>query len=544
MKLSVVIPTYNRTGLLRRLLAQLCQQTCPAGEFEVRVVDDGSGERVRDGLADFAAPFALHVLRQDNAGPAAARHAGVLAAQGDLILFVDDDMQIGTDFVAQHLGAHQGVDRAVVLGRIRADPALSTMPLFERWHSVLLDRKAEGIRSGRLPLQGNLLFTGNASLRRSDYLAVGGFDTALGHSEDVELGLRLEKAGVAFRFCEEAWSLHGSDHVSLSKWHARARRYGLYDRQVAAKHPELRHANPWRFAFDLNPLVRPFLAASMLAPRAAGGAAALISRGAELVDRAGLARAALTATTLAYALDYFGGVREGAGSARAAFRELTAFVARFEQGTFAAGSRAALALSEDQAVMAHYEARYGHNTPSEHRLPADLVQKIGLQMMAAYRLMRALREAGWTLGAKLVSRMIRHLYGSDIHWDAELDPGVMIVHGMGLAVSHAARVGHGCILFHNVTLGMGTDPVTRKSGAPTLERDVHVGPGATLIGPITIGAGSKVMAGAVLTRSVPAGSLVETPAPEVRPRISERGAASGDGTGSPLRIVRGGSEVF
>jgi serine O-acetyltransferase len=97
----------------------------------------------------------------------------------------------------------------------------------------------------------------------------------------------------------------------------------------------------------------------------------------------------------------------------------------------------------------------------------------------------------------------------------------MIVHGMGLAISHAARVARGCILFQNVTLGMGIDPTTRRTGAPTLERNVHVGPGATLIGPITIGEGSKVMAGAVVTRSVPPGSVVETPPPEVRPRIRD-----------------------
>jgi serine acetyltransferase/glycosyltransferase involved in cell wall biosynthesis len=539
LKLSLVIPTYNRAALLRRLLLQLCDQTLSPAEFEVRIVDDGSPENVSDALLDLRTPYALHLLRQDNNGPAAARHAGVLAAQGELILFVDDDMQIGPDFVAQHVHAHANEQRAVVLGRIRADPALSTMPLFERWHSALLDRKAEGIRSGAISLLGNLLFTGNASLRRDDYLAVGGFDASLGHSEDVELGLRLEKSGVAFRFSEEAWTLHGSDHVSLAKWHARARRYGVYDRQVGVKHPDLRHASPWRFAFDLNPLARPFLAASLLAPRMAGGVAALIARGADLIDRAGFARPALSATTLAYAMEYFGGVREGAGSTCKAFDELVAFVARFEQDALAVLCRARLALAEDQAVMAHYEAKYGHHSPSELDLATDVVQKIGLQIMVPYRLMRALRESGSLLAAKVMSRLIRHLYGSDIHWDAELAPGVMIVHGMGLAVSHAARVERGCILFHNVTLGMGTDPVTRCHGAPRLERDVHVGPGATLIGPITVGAGSKVMAGAVLTRSVPPGSLVETPAPPVRPRISEHGsgAANGDLAGSLLRIV-------
>ena len=168
--------------------------------------------------------------------------------------------------------------------------------------------------------------------------------------------------------------------------------------------------------------------------------------------------------------------------------------------------------------MRRYEEKYGHAAASEGRLVPDVVQKVGLQIMAAYRLMRALHASGRTMAAKAVSRLIRHLYGSDIHWETELEPGVMLVHGMGLALSREARVGRGCILFQHVTLGMGIDPETRCSGAPVLERNVHVGPGATLIGPITVGEGSKIMAGAVVTRSVPAGSLVETPEPGIRPR--------------------------
>ena len=518
MKLSVVIPTFNRVRLLRRLLLQLAAQT--SAEFEVCVVDDGSKEPVA--LADLRPPYALHLHRQPNAGAAAARHQGVLAAHVELILFIDDDMQIGRDFIEQHLLMHRRHGRAVVLGRILADPALPNMPLFERWHAELLDRKAESILNGALPLSGNLLFTGNASLRRDDYLAVGGFDPALQNSEDVDLGLRLEKAGVAFVFSPEAFTLHGSDHSSLEDWRRRAHRYGRFDHRVAAKHPELRHANPWRFALDLKPLMRPFVAAAILAPRAAGAAAGALARAAEFADSQGLAQPALAATTLAYAVEYFCGVREAAGSVGGSLEELIRFVGRFEKGVGAAAARAFSDLRADQAVMAAYERKYGHRNPSTQNLASDVAQKIGLQMLAGVRLMRALREGGSLLGAKIVSRLIRHLYGADIHWDADLAPGLMIVHGMGLCLSHEARVGRGCILFQNVTLGLGIDPVTRETGAPTLEENVHVGAGATLVGPITVGAGSKIMAGAVLTTSVPRNSLVETPAPAVRPRIFER----------------------
>jgi serine O-acetyltransferase len=129
----------------------------------------------------------------------------------------------------------------------------------------------------------------------------------------------------------------------------------------------------------------------------------------------------------------------------------------------------------------------------------------------------------------VASRLIRHLYGAEIHWNAEVADGVSIVHGNGLVLSHQARVGPGCILFHNVTLGVGLDPVTRESGAPTLGKDVHVGPGATLLGPIHVGDGTKVMAGAVLTHSVPPNSLVKPAPVEVSVRRSAATQGEGDG---------------
>jgi serine O-acetyltransferase len=186
--------------------------------------------------------------------------------------------------------------------------------------------------------------------------------------------------------------------------------------------------------------------------------------------------------------------------------------------TTSAWSELVAAVRADHATIVRYAAKYpspGHRVST---LAADLVRKVGFQMMVGYRVMRLLRRRGLPLLAQIVSRMVRLLYGADIHWDAELAPGVMIVHGMGLCVSHTARVAGGTILFQNVTLGEGIDPDTREVGAPCVGEDVHIGAGATLVGPITIGAGTKVMAGCFLTRSVPAGSLVEAPPPVIRAR--------------------------
>lgn len=192
-------------------------------------------------------------------------------------------------------------------------------------------------------------------------------------------------------------------------------------------------------------------------------------------------------------------------------------------------SRFSHSVRADFGSLQRYREKYHAETISPMRLPFDAVRKIGFQMLVATRAMRLLRDARIPLAPQVASRLIRHLYGAEIHWDTDIADGVSLVHGLGIVLSHRAKVGPGCILFHNVTLGEGVDPETKQSGAPVLGRDVHVGPGATLLGPITVGDGTKIMAGAVLTRSVPPHSLVKPAEVQVSPR---RGAAEKKATGT------------
>jgi serine O-acetyltransferase len=194
-------------------------------------------------------------------------------------------------------------------------------------------------------------------------------------------------------------------------------------------------------------------------------------------------------------------VREGAVRVREAWGELAA------------------AVRADHAALGTHDERYGAHGRRQGRPAGDFVMRIGFQMMVVYRVMRFCAALGVPLAPQIISRLMRHLYGADIHWDADLEPGISLVHGMGICISGSARVGAGAILFQNVTLGVSIHPDTREIGAPVLGRDVHVGPGATLVGPISIGTGSKIAAGCLVTRSIPPGSLVQAGPPTVRPRV-------------------------
>jgi len=536
-EMSVVIASYGRPTLLARLLSQLALQTFPTDAFEVIVIDDGSPKPVSTTVDAARLPYTITVERQPNAGAAAARHRGAELARADIVLFLDDDMQIPPTLLAAHFAAHADAPHAVVLGDIRPDPSTHHVPIFERFHARKLTRYIADLRAtGRAP-KGSELCTGNVSLRRADYFAVGGFDASLGHSEDAELGLRLEKAGAQLRLCDAAFSVHRSDHSDLEAWLRRAYMYGVFDRRIARKHPEIPHADPWRYFRTLRWGARPFMGFAVLAP----GTSRLLANGAIrtaiVVDALGGEDLALAFTTLAYAIQYTRGMRAEEGSLLGALRSFGEHL-RLHVGRERAIDplRSAWnAVREDHRMLQRADEKYARGKRPKRSLGNDLVRRIGFQMLAVYRVMRLLDEIGVPMAPQLVSRLIRLAYGADIHWNARIDPGVVIVHGMGLAISGSARVGARSFLSQNVCIGDGIDATTRVTGAPTLEEDVHVGPGASILGPITVGAGSKVGAGVVVQRTVPPDSLVESPLPRVRSRFerSTRAAlTSGSGQGS------------
>lgn len=89
--ISVIIPTCNRHKALGRCLDALAAHTMAPGSFEVVVLDDGAAEPLVLDASKWAGRFSLRVVRQENAGPAAARNRGVQEACGEIIAFTDDD---------------------------------------------------------------------------------------------------------------------------------------------------------------------------------------------------------------------------------------------------------------------------------------------------------------------------------------------------------------------------------------------------------------------------------------------------------------------
>jgi len=174
---SLLIPTVDRYPYLFNLLAQLREQTMPP--LEIIVVDQTqAGDTVPDWASNFA-DLPLRVIQLDTAGQCSSRNAGLAAARGDLILFLDDDDEIEPDLIARHLS---------LMGRLDIDASCGV---------------AEEVGMGALPPSFGLIresdvFPTNNTLLRAAALRVSGlFDLAYdkGERADHDLGMRLYLSG-------------------------------------------------------------------------------------------------------------------------------------------------------------------------------------------------------------------------------------------------------------------------------------------------------------------------------------------------------------
>lgn len=203
MRASVIVPTYNRADKLRACLDSLACQTCPASDFEVIVVVDGSTDHTLQMLDALQMPFALKVVKQANQGQPQALNRGAQKACGQICVFLDDDIVVVPGFLDEHLRAHQGQGEVIGIGQItmtippNADPFARGFALSWREHYAELNR------SSRLP-DWDDCYGGNMSVSRTLFLSVGGNATDLKRGYDVELAYRLKQHGASFVYLHDA----------------------------------------------------------------------------------------------------------------------------------------------------------------------------------------------------------------------------------------------------------------------------------------------------------------------------------------------------
>jgi serine O-acetyltransferase len=130
----------------------------------------------------------------------------------------------------------------------------------------------------------------------------------------------------------------------------------------------------------------------------------------------------------------------------------------------------------------------------------------GVHALLAHRVAHALHETGVPVVPRTIAYGTRAVTGIEIHPAAKIGPGLFIDHGMGVVIGETAEIGRNVTLYQGVTLG-GTGFACGKRH-PTIQDNVTIGSGAKLLGPVTVGHGSKVGANTVVVNDVPPNTTV------------------------------------
>jgi len=252
-RISVIIPVRDQADHLDICLARLRNQTTPQDLIEIIVVDDGS----TDDSAERARQHGVRVCLTAPRGRAAARNCGLAESTGDIVVFLDADMLVEPDFLAQHTLLHARANNLVVLGARRHLAAGTTIPTPQETRrdsrEVLCDHYSYNLACIRHPW--SLAYTCNLSVSRS-LLADRLFEERFEGwgLEDIELAYRLHCAGARWAFSRRASGYHlfHDRTMTASRFEQWCQNLNLFIR--LHNKPEVRQLNLFARVFD--PTVR------------------------------------------------------------------------------------------------------------------------------------------------------------------------------------------------------------------------------------------------------------------------------------------------
>lgn len=190
VKISIVIPLYNKEQYIKRALCSVYNQTVQ--DFEVIVVDDGSTDRGAEVVKSFYdARFRL--ISQENAGVSVARNRGINESKSELIAFLDADDEWTQDFLETILRLRENYPCAGIYATPMKNEFIDSMlqKLDEKIRKLVPE---EGLLLNYFKIykEGNAIFgASSVAIPRKVFLEIGGFQAGIWWGEDVDMWGRI-----------------------------------------------------------------------------------------------------------------------------------------------------------------------------------------------------------------------------------------------------------------------------------------------------------------------------------------------------------------
>jgi len=215
--ISVIIPTLNEAEMITRCLDSLAGCSYPPHKFEVIVVDNGSKDSTVQVAQLYATRVQLTILNRPEATVSKLRNLGASVAQGEILAFLDADCVVPSDWL-ENAQRHLTPPNNGVIGGFIGIPYDSRW-VAQAWYGF-----------GYAPKNGEVSYVpaGNLLVRRSCFVALGGFRDELRTAEDFDLCLRARTAGLPVRGVAEMAVLHLRTPQTLRQFYSRERWHGSH----------------------------------------------------------------------------------------------------------------------------------------------------------------------------------------------------------------------------------------------------------------------------------------------------------------------------
>jgi glycosyltransferase involved in cell wall biosynthesis len=230
LTISVCIPTYGRDAVLCQTVRQALAQDTPA--HEILVVDQSPAheQETERFLSDAQERGAIRWIRLPRPSAALARNTAILEARGDILVFLDDDVEIPRDLLARHLDNYEDPQTIGVVGRFLGEGSRTYEPAPDLPPEALQEPLGWMEVPGNLGrrVEKHLLHSGHCSVRREVAIAAGGFDENFGPLDvlaDFDFGWRVGqlKAGRTWHDPEVTLfhlkAARGGCRSSETRWH-------------------------------------------------------------------------------------------------------------------------------------------------------------------------------------------------------------------------------------------------------------------------------------------------------------------------------------
>lgn len=261
IRLSLIVPVYNRPAEVKELLESLKSQTVK--DFEIIIIEDGSSETSENIVNEYRDSLAIRYFFKPNSGPGSSRNYGCQHAGGEYFIFLDSDIIVPPGYIEEVLRELESTPCDAFGGPDAAHPSFTNTQKAINY-SMTSVLTTGGIRGKKNSVEKFHPRSFNMGISREVFAKTQGF-SGMRFGEDIDLSIRIVKAGFSTRLFPEAFVYHKRRNT-LQSFYKQINNSGIARINLYLLHPESLKAFHFLPALFVSGIILLLLLAAILHP--------------------------------------------------------------------------------------------------------------------------------------------------------------------------------------------------------------------------------------------------------------------------------------